>query len=136
MRLTAQMTSAPDLADLRAGHPAVTSVQCLGRRDDTDAMCPTYRRQRLGAGALVSSEVVGGEPGAFRFLNALKLVHLAVSLGGTESLAEHPATMTHADLPLEERERMGITPGLVRGSVGVEHYEDIVRDIAQALEAV
>ena len=80
--------------------------------------------------------MAGGEPAAFRFLNALKLVHLAVSLGGTESLAEHPATMTHADLPQEERERMGITPGLIRVSVGVEHYEDIIADLRQALDAV
>ena len=136
MRMTAQMKNARYVADFLAGHPAVTSVQYLGRMDDKDPMYRTYRRQCLGAGSLVSFEVVGGEPGAFRFLNALKLVHLAVSLGGTESLAEHPATMTHADLPLEERERMGITPGLVRVSVGVEHYEDIIADLRQALDAV
>jgi len=61
-------------------------------------------------------------------------VHLAVSLGGTESLAEHPSTMTHADVAPPDQLRMGITPGMVRMSVGVEHYEDIIADVAQALE--
>ena len=70
------------------------------------------------------------------FLNALQLIKLAVSLGGTESLAEHPGTMTHADVPPDEQERMGITPGMVRISVGVEHYEDVILDVQQALEAV
>jgi methionine-gamma-lyase len=136
MRMTAQMKNARYVAEFLAEHPAVTSVQYLGRMRENDPMYRTYRRQCLGPGSLVSFEVAGGEPGAFRFLNALKLVHLAVSLGGTESLAEHPATMTHADLPLEERQRMGITAGLVRISVGVEHYEDIIADLRQALDAV
>jgi methionine-gamma-lyase len=65
----------------------------------------------------------------------LKLVKLAVSLGGTESLAEHPATMTHADVPPDAQRGMGITPGMVRLSVGVEHYEDIIADLKQALDA-
>jgi methionine-gamma-lyase len=85
---------------------------------------------------MISFEVEGGEEGAFRFLNALQLVKLAVSLGGTESLAEHPATMTHADVAPEKQRRYGITPGLVRLSVGVEHYEDIVTDVEQALAHV
>jgi methionine-gamma-lyase len=80
--------------------------------------------------------VEGDEPTAFRFLNALKLVKLAVSLGGTESLAEHPASMTHSDVPAEDQARMGITPGMVRLSVGVEHFEDIIEDLKQALDAV
>jgi methionine-gamma-lyase len=81
-------------------------------------------------------DVRGGEPAAFRFLNALKLFKLAVSLGGTESLAEHPASMTHADVPVEERERHNIGEGLVRLSIGVEAPEDLIADIEQALEAV
>jgi Cystathionine beta-lyases/cystathionine gamma-synthases len=85
---------------------------------------------------MISFEVVGGEAEAFRLLNALKLIHLAVSLGGTESLAEHPATMTHADVDPEERLELGITPAMIRLSVGVEHPEDLIADLAQALEAV
>jgi methionine-gamma-lyase len=63
------------------------------------------------------------------------MVKLAVSLGGTESLAEHPGSMTHADVPPADQARMGMTPGMVRLSVGVEHYEDIIADLAQALDA-
>jgi len=85
---------------------------------------------------VIAFEVEDGEAGAFRFLNALQLAKLAVSLGGTESLAEHPGTMTHADIPPEDQERMGITPGMVRLSVGVEYYEDILADLEQALAAV
>ena len=66
----------------------------------------------------------------------MRLVKLAVSLGGTESLAEHPATMTHADVPAEDQPRMGITPALIRLSIGVEHYEDLIADLDQALAEV
>ncbi|MEO7079993.1 MAG: PLP-dependent transferase, partial [Flavobacteriales bacterium] len=87
-------------------------------------------------GAMLSFDVKGGEPEAFRFLNALKLVKLAVSLGSTESLAEHPATMTHVGVDPVEREKLGITGGLVRLSVGVEHPDDLIWDLGQALEAM
>jgi methionine-gamma-lyase len=85
---------------------------------------------------MVSFDLVGGEREAFRFLNALKLVHLAVSLGGTESLAQHPFTMTHADVTAEEKTEVGITEKMIRLSVGIEHPEDIIRDLEQALRAV
>ena len=103
-------------------HAAYQSAEDLFGRDD--------------ARNLIAFEVDSGEAGAFRFLNALKLVKLAVSLGGTESLAEHPGTMTHSDIPPDGQLRMGITPGLVRLSVGVEHFEDIIADMEQALDAV
>ena len=82
---------------------------------------------------MLSFHVKGGEPEAFRFLNKLKLVHLAVSLGSTESLAEHPATMTHADVDADLKAAMGITSSLIRLSVGVEHYTDLIADLDQAL---
>ena len=69
-------------------------------------------------------------------LNALKLVKLAVSLGGTESLAEHPASMTHSDIPADGQAHMGITPGMIRISVGIEHPEDVIADLEQALAAI
>jgi methionine-gamma-lyase len=77
-----------------------------------------------------------GEAETFRFLNAVRLIKLAVSLGGNESLIEHPATMTHADVPPEEREAMGVGPALVRLSVGIEHPDDLIRDLDQALAAI
>ena len=83
---------------------------------------------------MISFDIKGGEEEAFRFLDSLKLIKLAVSLGGTESLAEHPQTMTHADVPMEDKKVMHITEKLVRLSVGVEHYNDLIADISQALD--
>lgn len=136
MRMTASMKNARYVADFLRDHPRVRAVHYLGHLESDHRMYATYRRQCTAPGSLIAFEVDDGEPGAFRFLNALSLVKLAVSLGGTESLAEHPYSMTHADVPAEIKERLGVSAGLVRLSVGVEHFEDIVADIAQALEAV
>ena len=99
-------------------------------------MFGVYRKQCEAPGSIIAFEIDGGEAAAFRFLNALQLVSLAVSLGGTESLAEHPATMTHADVSPADQKRLGITPSMVRLSVGVEHYADICADLTHALDAV
>jgi methionine-gamma-lyase len=136
MRMTAQMKNARYVVDYLNEHPKIRRVHYLDLMDEEDEMYPVYRRQCLGPGSMVAFEVEGGEPGAFRLLNALQLIKLAVSLGGTESLAEHPATMTHADIPAADQERMGIGPSMVRLSLGVEHYEDIIADLEQALAAV
>jgi len=135
LRMTSQMKNARYVADFLRDHPKVEAVHYLGHLLEDDPQHAIFREQCEAAGGMISFEVEGGEAEAFRFLNALKLVKLAVSLGGTESLAEHPGTMTHADVPPEDQVKMGITPALVRISVGVEHYEDIIADIGQALEA-
>jgi len=134
MRMTAQMKNARYLADFLRDHPKVDRVYYLGHLESEHPMHAVYRRQCSGPGSLIAFEIRGGEPAAFRFLNALTLVQLAVSLGSTESLAEHPASMTHADIPPDDQRRMGISPGMVRLSVGVEHFEDLLADVAQALE--
>lgn len=134
MRMTAAMKNAGYVARFLKHHPAVETLHYLGELDENDPMYELYQRQCTGPGSLIAFEVRGGEAAAFRVLNALKLVRLAVSLGGTESLAEHPASMTHADVTKDAQARFGITPGLVRLSVGVEHYEDLIADLAQALE--
>jgi methionine-gamma-lyase len=136
MRMTAQMKNARYVADFLVDHPKVDAVHYLGTLPEDHPMAEVYRRQCSSPGSLIAFDVQGGQAGAFRFLNSLKLVHLAVSLGGTESLAEHPSTMTHADVEPAEQARMGITAGMVRMSVGVEHYEDIIADLRQALEQV
>lgn len=136
MRMTAQMKNARYVAEMLTEHPKVREVHYLGLLPQDDPMHEVYHRQCLSPGSMIAFEVEGGENGAFRFLNALQLVKLAVSLGGTESLAEHPATMTHADVAPAEQQRYGITPGMVRLSVGVEHYEDLIADITNALEEV
>jgi methionine-gamma-lyase len=88
--------------------------------------------QQRGGGSMIGLTVPGGREGAFAFLDALTVFKLAVSLGSTESLAEHPASMTHAGVPAEAKVRMGITEGFVRLSVGLEHPEDLKEDVTQA----
>jgi len=136
MRMTAMMKNAQYVAGYLADHPKIRLVHYLGLMRDDDPMFGIYRNQCTAPGSLIAFEVDGGESAAFRFLNSLQLVKLAVSLGGTESLAEHPSTMTHSDVPSGDQLKMGITPGMVRISVGVEHYEDILADLEQALASV
>ncbi len=136
MRMTAQMKNARYVADFLSQHPKVRDVWYLDLLREADPMFEVYRKQCLAPGSVISFGVDGDEAGAFRFLNSLRLCKLAVSLGGTESLAEHPATMTHADVEPGERSRLGITDSMIRLSVGVEHFEDIIGDVEQALRAV
>ncbi len=133
LRMTRQAENARVLADFLVNHPAVTRVRYLGHLEKGDADWELYRRQCLSPGSMISFDVQGGEAQAFRFLDALKLIKLAVSLGGTESLAEHPATMTHSDIDPADQVRMGITPAMIRLSVGVEDADDLVADLEQAL---
>ncbi len=136
LRMTSQMKNARYVADFLADHPKVERVHYLGHLSPDSPEHALYRRQCVAPGSMISFELVGGEAEAFRFLNALQLFHMAVSLGGTESLCEHPATMTHSDVDPEERIEMGITENMVRLSIGVEHPEDLLADVAQALDAV
>ena len=133
LRMEAQQEGARRLADFLAGHPRVERVHYLGHLREGDPGYEIYRKQCLGPGAMISFDVKGGEAEAFRFLNALKLIKLAVSLGGTESLAEHPATMTHSDISPEDQAKIGITPAMLRISVGVEDPDDLMADLDQAL---
>ncbi len=136
LRMTCQMKNARYVADYLAGHPRVARVHYLGHLQDGSEEAAVYARQCLAPGGMVSFDIRGGEAEAFRFLNALRLFKLAVSLGGTESLAEHPASMTHADVEPAEKEAYGVGEGMVRLSVGVEHPEDLIRDLECALAAV
>jgi methionine-gamma-lyase len=136
LRMTGAMKNARYVAEFLADHPKVDKVHYLGFLQDGDPDAAIYRRQCKAPGSTFSFEVHGGEAEAFRLLNSLKLIRLAVSLGGTESLAEHPGTMTHSDIPPDRQAELGITPAMIRLSVGVEHPEDLIADLAQALEAV
>jgi methionine-gamma-lyase len=95
-----------------------------------------FAKQCTGPGSLIAFEVDGGIAGAQRVLNNFEVARLAVSLGGTESLVEHPMTMTHSDVPQEELARIGVSPGLIRMSVGLEHLSDLKRDVLGALAAL
>ncbi|HRJ41765.1 MAG: cystathionine gamma-synthase family protein [Caldilineaceae bacterium] len=136
MRMTAQMKTARYVADFLADHPKVERVYYLGHLRPEHPHYAIYRRQCSAPGGMIAFDIVGGEAEAFRFLNNLQLFRLAVSLGGTESLAEHPAAMTHSDVDPEERQEMGITDKMVRLSIGVEHPEDLIADLEQALAAL
>jgi len=136
LRMTSEMKNARYVADFLQDHPKVDRVHYLGHLSENDPNHALYRRQCAAPGGMMSFEICGGEREAFRFLDALKLVKLAVSLGGTESLAEHPATMTHADIEPQEQAELGITPATVRLSVGVEHPSDLIADLQQALDAI
>ena len=114
----------------------VQRVYYLGHLTPESSDYAIYQRQCLSPGSMIAFDIVGGEAEAFRFLNALQIFRLAVSLGGTESLAEHPASMTHSDVDPEERIEMGIGDCMVRLSIGVEHPEDLIADLEQALGAV
>jgi len=134
-RMSLQEKNAKRIAEYLANHDKVKEVLYLGQIKD-DRQQEIFNRQCKGTGAMVSFNIEGGEAEAFQFLNALKLMKLAVSLGSTESLAEHPASMTHAGVTPDDKLKYGITDNLVRLSIGVEHSDDIIWDIDQALNSV
>ncbi len=137
VRMNQQCENAQVVADFLDSHPKVRKVHYLGLlRPEDGEQYRIYKSHFNSPGAMLSFEVKGGEKEAFQFLNHLKLIRLAVSLGSTESLAQHPATMTHIGVPADEKERYGISESLIRLSVGVENVEDLLWDIQQALEAV
>ena len=117
-------------------HPNVQRFISAWSVDLSDSNKAVAEEQMLGGGAMAAFEVAGGRAGAFRVLNAFKHFQLAVSLGSTESLAEHPASMTHAGVPPEVKAQYGISEGLIRISVGIERPEDLIADLDQALGQV
>ena len=135
--LSLRMDKASRNADAVAGflseHPKVETVNHLGLMDESDPRHAVYQQQCEGSGSTFSFIVTGGEPAAFDLLNKLRVIKLAVSLGGTESLACHPASTTHSGVAEETRLAIGITSGLVRLSVGIEHPDDLIADLDLAL---
>ncbi|MDQ1229103.1 methionine-gamma-lyase [Sphingomonas sp. SORGH_AS 879] len=120
-------------------HPKVERVGYLGFLADTPGLerqADIYRRHCTGGGSTFSLYLKGGEAESFRFLDALRIAKLAVSLGGTETLASHPAAMTHLSVPDERKAALGITDNLVRISIGVEDADDLIADCEQALAAI
>jgi cystathionine beta-lyase/cystathionine gamma-synthase len=134
VRMRAHQASARAVAEVLEHHRKVRTVYYPGRPSH-----PQYalaRRQMDGFGGIVSFDIVGGLPGALRFLRALKVFTLAESLGGVESLVDHPASMTHASVPRKEREAHGVTDGLLRLSCGIEDPADLADDVRRALGKV
>jgi methionine-gamma-lyase len=117
-------------------HPKVEKVGYLGFLEPGSAQADIFARHCTGAGSTFSLYLKGGEAESFRFLDALKIAKLAVSLGGTETLASYPAGMTHLSVPDERKRALGISDNLVRISIGVEHADDLIADLTQALRAI
>jgi O-succinylhomoserine sulfhydrylase len=132
LRVERQTRSAGLIADAAAAHPKTLRVVYPGRADHPQA--DIVRRQMKGGSTLIALDVAGGKAGAFRFMNALKIARISNNLGDAKTLVTHPATSTHQRLKPEARAAMGITDGLVRLSVGLEHPDDLIADVCGALD--
>ncbi len=135
IRMERADSNAKAVADFLRQHPKVETIHYLPYSDPGSAVGRTFAAQCSGAGSTFSFDIQGGQPASFRFLNALKIFKLAVSLGGTESLASHPATMTHSGVPAEVRQRIGVLDATIRLSIGIEHPDDLIADLTLALDA-
>lgn len=121
------------VARFLAAHDRVARVHHLEHLSADHPARAVAERQCLAPGSTFSFDIVGGLEAAFAFLNRVQIFKLAVSLGGTESLASHPGTTTHSGVPLAVRERIGITDATIRLSIGIEHPDDLIADLARAL---
>ncbi len=134
VRVRQQTSSATALADALAGHAKISRLIYPGRPDHPQAA--VVKKQMRGGSTLVAFEIEGGKKAAFRFQDALRLIRISNNLGDAKSLITHPATTTHQRLKPEQRAELGISDGLVRVSVGLEHPDDIIEDVLAALDAV
>jgi methionine-gamma-lyase len=132
LRMERAAANAAKVAQFLSEHPKVACVHYPPLLPADDAARQLMERQSSSAGSTFSFEVKGGQAEAFAFLNKLEVLKLAVSLGGTESLICHPATTVHSGLTEEARRAIGITPALIRVSVGIEHPDDLIADMARA----
>jgi methionine-gamma-lyase len=133
LRMSRAGENAAKVCEMLRSHPRVERVGYLGFLAEGDSQADIYRRHCTGAGSTFSLYLNGGEAEAFAFLDALKIAKLAVSLGGTETLASHPAAMTHLSVPVERKAALNITDNLVRISIGIEDADDLIADFSQAL---
>jgi methionine-gamma-lyase len=133
LRMSAANRNAEIVAKFLAEHPQVAKVHHLAYLPEGSPERRVFEAQCEAPGSTFSFDVKGGEAEAFRVLNALQVIKLAVSLGGTESLTCHPASTTHSGVPKETRDRLGVSDATIRISIGIEHPDDLVADLAQAL---
>jgi O-succinylhomoserine sulfhydrylase len=134
LRVRAQTDTAGKIADALATHPKISRLVFPGRADHPQAAL--VKKQMRAGSTLVGFEVKGGKAGAFRCLNALKLARISNNLGDSKSLVTHPATTTHQRLKPDARAELGISDGFIRFSTGLEHADDLIEDLAAALEKV
>ena len=136
IRMEKSAKNADKIAKVLNKHPKVSKVHFLGLIDKLSKEYKVYKNQYSSNGGMISFDIKGGEKEAFKFLDSLKLVKLAVSLGGTESLACHPYSMTHADVSIETKNKISMGESLVRLSIGIEDPDDLIYDINKALDSV
>jgi methionine-gamma-lyase len=136
LRMHKSAQNAALVADFLRSHAKIAGVNYLGFLAADDPRAAVFKRQCESAGSTFGFTVKGGEPEAFRLLDALQVIKLAVSLGGTESLISHPASTTHSGLSKATRDRIGIDDALIRISVGIEDPGDLIADLERALHAV
>jgi methionine-gamma-lyase len=135
IRMEKANANARAVADFLRDHAKVETIHYLPYHDAGSPAGRVFAAQCAGAGSTFSFDIRGGQPAAFKFLNGLQILKLAVSLGGTESLASHPASMTHSGVPAAVRQRIGVLDSTIRLSIGIEHPDDLIADLAQALAA-
>lgn len=136
IRMSRANENAKAVAAYLGKHPKIARLHYLGDLAPSDPRKPVFDRQCSAPGSTFAFDVKGGEKEAFALLDNLQIMKLAVSLGGTETLVSHPAAMTHSGVARELREEIGLTDALIRISVGIENIEDLISDLAQALDAV
>ena len=136
IRMEKSAKNADKIAKILNKHPKISKVHFLGLIDKLSKEYKVYKEQYSSNGGMISFDIKGGEKEAFKFLDSLKLVKLAVSLGGTESLACHPYSMTHADVSIETKNKISMGESLVRLSIGIEDPDDLIYDINKALDSV
>jgi O-succinylhomoserine sulfhydrylase len=134
VRVRQQTDSAGKIADALVSHPKVSRLIYPGRPDHPQAA--VVKKQMRGGSTLVAFEVVSGKKGAFAFQDALKIVRISNNLGDAKSLITHPATTTHQRITQQQRDELGISDGMVRLSVGLEHPDDLIEDVMTALNAI
>jgi methionine-gamma-lyase len=136
LRMHKSADNAALVANFLRGHPKIAGVNYLGFLAEDDPRYAVFKAQCQSAGSTFGFSVKGGEAEAFRLLDALQVIKLAVSLGGTETLISHPASTTHSGVSKQTRDRIGISDALIRISVGIEDPADLIADLSAALEAV
>ncbi len=134
LRVRQQAASAQAVAETVQGHPKLARVIYPGL--ETHPQHQTAMAQMEAGGTVVTLDLAGGQAAAFRFLNALRVVTISNNLGDAKSIITHPATTTHQRLPAEQKAALGITPGMLRLSLGIEDTADLIADVTRALEAV
>ena len=136
VRMQYQLENTVRIVDFLSKNGKIKKVFYPGLKSMGKRQLKIYNNQCVAGGAMIGFEVEGNEKSAFKVLNSLKLIKLAVSLGSNESLAQHPHSMTHCDVPDDVKKKIGISDGLIRLSVGIENSDDIINDLSQALSKI